>query len=295
MAGERVRLQAGNLRLEIRPEMGGSIAAFDWVDGSSTHPVMRDGRGATKVVDAACFPLVPFVNRIRSGRFTFRGREVRLVPNMAGDPSPLHGQGWLSPWVVDGADGRQALLRYRHRPGEWPWDYEAVQDFALDEAGLSLKLSCRNDSDEPMPCGLGLHPYFPCGAQTRIDTEVGCAWTVDEKVLPVDKVPATGAYDLKDRAICGQDLDNGFGSWSGRTDIRDPEWPFELRLTSAGTRYFHLYSPPQGGLFAAEPVTHANAALNAPEEQWAGLGLRVLPSGGEMSIELRLDVIRTRS
>ena len=47
----------------------------------------------------ASFPLVPFVNRIRGGRFTFRGREVRLAPNMAGDPSPLHGQGWLNPWT----------------------------------------------------------------------------------------------------------------------------------------------------------------------------------------------------
>ena len=49
------------------------------------------------VLDAASFPLVPYVNRIRGGRFTFRGREVRLAPNMAGDPSPLHGQGWLNP------------------------------------------------------------------------------------------------------------------------------------------------------------------------------------------------------
>ena len=51
----------------------------------------------------ASFPLVPYVNRIRGGRFTFRGREVRLAPNMAGDPSPLHGQGWLSPWQVERA------------------------------------------------------------------------------------------------------------------------------------------------------------------------------------------------
>ena len=27
--------------------------------------------------------------------------------------------------------------------------------------------------------------------------------------------------------------------------------------------------------FVAEPVTHANAALNAPEKEWAELGLRV--------------------
>ena len=61
------------------------------------------------MLDAASFPLVPYVNRIRDGRFTFRGREVRLAPNMAGDPSPLHGQGWLSPWTVEEPDERRAV------------------------------------------------------------------------------------------------------------------------------------------------------------------------------------------
>lgn len=295
MTGNRLKLHAGKLRLEVHPEMGGSIAAFDWSNGASVHPVMRDGSSASNVLGAAAFPLVPFVNRIRRGSFTFRGREVRLTPNMAGDPSPLHGQGWLNAWEVDGASNTEALLRYRHRPGEWPWEYEAVQEFRLDEGGLSLRLSCRNRSPEPMPCGLGLHPYFPCSSQTRIDTDVGCAWTIDEQVLPVEQVPAEGRYSLKDRAICGQDLDNGFGEWPGVTEIRNPDQPFDLRLEARAAHYFHIYSPSEGGFFAAEPVTHANAALNAPEEQWPELGLQVLPSGGEMSLEVRFDVIGKRS
>ena len=51
-----------------------------------------------------------------------------------------------------------------------------------------------------MPCGLGQHPYFPCGPQTRIDTRVTDAWTIDEHVLPVEKVPAEGRYDLTEPA-----------------------------------------------------------------------------------------------
>ena len=43
-----------------------------------------------------------------------------------------------------------------------------------------------------MPCGLGQHPYFPCGPETRIDTQVADVWTIDEHVLPVEKVPADG-------------------------------------------------------------------------------------------------------
>ncbi len=285
-------LACGRLLLQLSPSIGGAISAFEWAGEGSRASILRKCHTPLeKVLDACCFPLVPYVNRIRGGCFSFRGRTVRLSPNMAGDPSPLHGQGWLNPWNVERADETNAVLTYRHEPGEWPWEYEARQEFALDEDGLSIRLACRNRSNEPMPCGLGLHPYFPCGPDTRLDTRVAAAWTIDEHVLPVEKVPAKGRYDLHDRRICGQDLDNGFGGWGGETRMSDPDWPYELRLASPDARFFQVYSPPQGGIFVAEPVTHANAALNAPEIEWPDLGMRVLAPGEEMSLAARLDVV----
>jgi aldose 1-epimerase len=286
-----LQLSAGNLRLSLSPSIGGSISALEWTGDGGSRPILRECHSPLeKVLDAASFPLVPYVNRIRGGRFTFRGREVRLEPNMAGDPSPLHGQGWLNPWAVEAAGERAAVLAYRHEAGEWPWSYEARQEFAFDEGGLSLRLECTNLSAEPMPCGLGQHPYFPCGPQTRLDTRVSHAWTVDELGLPVAKVPAEGRYGLRDRPVCGQDLDNGFAGWGGDARMSDAEWPYELRLSSPDAGFFQLYSPPEGGIFVAEPVTHANAALNAPEEDWPELGLRLLAPGEAMGLAMRLDV-----
>lgn len=291
-SGTILTLSCGRLRLELSPSIGGAISAFEWAEARAARPILRKCHSRLeKVLDAGCFPLVPYVNRIRDGRFTFRGREVRIAPNMAGDPSPLHGQGWLNPWAVEQADERSVALTYRHDPGEWPWAYEARQKFALDEDGLSITLTCRNVSDESMPCGLGMHPYFPCGPETRLDTRVSSAWTIDEKVLPVAKVPAEGRYDLRDRLVCGQGLDNGFRGWGGEARMSDPEWPYSLRMSSGDARFFQLYSPPTGGIFVAEPVTHANAALNAPEKQWPELGMCVLEPGEEMSLMMRLDVI----
>ena len=246
--------------------------------------------GSTNVLEAACFPLVPFVNRIRGSRFTFRGREVAMRPNMAGDPSVLHGQGWLNPWHVLFARETEAELVFEHQAGEWPWTYEARQQFALDDGGMTITLSCFNTSTEPMPCGLGQHPYFPCGEMTMLDTEVTHAWEIDAQVLPTAKVPATGRFDLRNRKACGQGLDHGFGGWGGEARMTDPNWPAELVMTSADAHFFQLYSPKEGGLFVAEPVTHANAALNAPEAEWPELGLRVLDPGEEMSLTMRIDV-----
>jgi aldose 1-epimerase len=250
-------------------------------------------RRPENVLDACSFPLVPYVNRIRGGRFSFRGREVRLAPNMAGDPSPLHGEGWLHCWTVEQRGDRSAVLSFVHEGGEWPWCYEAQQEFALDDRGLSIGLICRNTSTEPMPCGLGQHPYFPCGPETRIDTQVTDVWTIDEHVLPVEKVPAEGRYDLRDRLVCGQSLDHGFAGWGGQARFVDRGWPYELRLSSPTARFFQLYSPPDGGIFVAEPVTHANAALNAPEQQWPELGMSVLQPGQTMRLDMRLEVIPT--
>jgi aldose 1-epimerase len=136
-----------------------------------------------------------------------------------------------------------------------------------------------------------MHPYFLCGPETRIATDVTHAWTVDENVLPVEEVPAVGRYQLGDRNVCGQGLDNGFGGWGGRAEFSDPAWPFRIAMASSTARFFQLYSPPQGGIFVAEPVSHANAALNAPEEQWPELGLNVLEAGEEMSLDMRIEVV----
>ncbi|HET7709358.1 MAG TPA: aldose 1-epimerase [Sphingomicrobium sp.] len=287
-----VTLSAGQLTLELNPAVGGSIARFDFADGQRKVPILRRGDGPPgDVLSAASFPLVPYVNRIRGGQFRFRGRTVRLTPNMPGDPSPLHGQGWLGRWRVAATSATEAALDYMHDAGEWPWPYLARQRFTLDDCGLGIELSCRNLAAEPMPCGLGQHPYFHCSAGTRLRTRVDHVWTIDQQVLPVERVAATGRYDLSDRAVCGLGLDHGFGGWGGEALLSDPDWSFDLAMSAPDARFFQLYSPEQGGIFVIEPVSHANTALNAPEEEWAELGIRVLGPGEDMALAMRLDLV----
>jgi aldose 1-epimerase len=290
-----VTLAAGPLVLTLSPRIGGSIARFEHVRGDDRFPILRGCEGSSDdVLAMGSFPLVPYVNRIRGGQFGFRDRIVRLAPNMAGDPSPLHGQGWLAAWDVLESSRDEAVMQFEHEAGEWPWAYVAEQRFELREDGLELWMSCTNSSDSPMPCGLGQHPYFHCGPLTRIETEVSHVWLIDEQVLPTEKVRAEGPYDLSDAAVYGMGLDHGFGGWSGRARLTDPDWPFELVMGSPDARFFQLYSPPSGGIFVAEPVTHANAALNAPESEWAELGMRILEPGESMSLTMRLEVTSGR-
>ncbi len=291
MAGDSLTLSSEILELRLSPSIGGAISNFALTAEGGSRPILRESHSPLEnVLDAACFPLVPFVNRIRGGCFTFCGRQVRLSPNMKGDPNPLHGQGWTSRWRVQSKSASDALIEFDHEPGEWPWAYCARQEFRLDANALHLQLTCRNSSSEPMPCGLGFHPYFPCGPQTRIHTQVEHVWTVDEDVLPVGRMPAVGRYSIADDPACSRDLDNGYDGWSGRTLLTDPDWPFEIELSSPQARFFQLYSPQNGGIFVAEPVTHANAALNQPEEDWEALGIQILEPGEEALLQARIAV-----
>ena len=135
-----------------------------------------------------------------------------------------------------------------------------------------------------MPCGLGQHPYFPCGPQTRLDTHVTAPGRSTSKVLPVDKVPAEGRYDLQRPP----GMRPGPGQRLRRLGRRGADDRPRLAVRSGCPRRKRISSSsirrPTGGIFVAEPVTHANAALNAPEEQWPELGMRVLEPGEEMSL-----------
>ena len=291
MDSSEIILRAGALRARLMPELGGAVAALTWSGDGKDWPVLRAPPARLgSVLETASFPLVPFANRIRGGAFAVGERIVRLTANFLPDPSPIHGHGWQNPWDVVACNETGAELHFAYPGGEWPWAYEARQLVSLDPAGLTIILSCVNRSDEPMPCGLGQHPYFPCTPDTRLATKVEQVWEIDENVLPIEVLAARGRYDLSDRLVCGQGLDHGFGGWGGVARFADPAWPFSILMSSPDAGFFQLYSPREGGFVAAEPVSQANAALNAPESDWPDLGIEVLAPGATGQLTMRVAI-----
>jgi aldose 1-epimerase len=284
-------LSNGPLKAVLAPAAGGSIARLDYADGAGGFEIFRGHDAPSASLESGCFPLVPYVNRIRGGSFMFREREVRIALNAAGDPSPLHGHGWQAPWEVVRSDENEAALLYRHAAGEWPWAYDAQQTFAIAPDRLTMTLSCTNRDEGDMPCGLGFHPYFPCNDATRLSTAVEHVWTVDADILPVERIQADGIYDVSDGPVCGRGLDNGYDGWSGAARFHYPDRPYDVEMSSPDGAFFQLYAPKSGGMFVAEPVTHANAALNAPEADWAALGIRVLAPGETMELTMTIAVM----
>ena len=286
MLNDWLALRAGNLTLDLAPEVGGSIARFRLGDQDLLRPAFD---GARDPGDMGNFPLVPFSNRIRNGRFTCDGRDIVLAPNLSGDHSPLHGQGWRRVWQVEQANETCATLSFAHDPGEWPWHYEARQQFVLDDDGLTVALSCRNLSYERMPCALAFHPYFPCDGATRLETSVTDVWLIDDHVLPTQRIPATGKFVPSNGPVCGRGLDHGYEGWSGVATI---DWGRGVRARMAAPcPRFQLYAPASGDFFVAEPVENANTALNLPQEDWRGAGIEMIKQGEERSLTMRMEIL----
>lgn len=265
-------LRRGAVETVLSPGCGGSVVRLtvDRADGSLD--LMRAASPAALLpcdpLSLGCFPLIPYSNRIDRGRFSYRGRDVAVVPNRPPMPHPIHGHGWQVPWQVGAVESGRAILGYRHEPDDWPWAYEARQDFALLEDGLRITVGITNTGTGTMPAGLGLHPYFPKPPGTRLTAPVEEVWDNDETMLPLRRTALPPGWDLA-RGVPMDDFlsDNGFFGWSGRARIDWPSRDAALEI-EADPAFGHLivYAPAGQPWFCVEPVSHMTDALNRPDE-----------------------------
>jgi aldose 1-epimerase len=274
-------------RLELVPGIGGSVAAFfaegprgrvDWM-----RPMPEAARVAGDVLEAACFPLFPFSNRIRRGAFPFEGRAVRMVHPYA---NAEHGHGWLSAWrVEESAADRATLVLDRAASEDWPFAYRATQAFALHPDRLEIRIAIRNTGTTRMPAGMGIHPYFPRTPRTTLHAGVDAIWETDAEVLPTALVPATPPRDPRaGLAVDEVALDNCFAGWNGRAEIDWPERGARLSMRAEGPLGFLVvYTPPGEPYFCAEPVSNATDAFNLAAAGRDDTGMVVLAPGEEAS------------
>jgi aldose 1-epimerase len=251
-------LRNADSRVILDAAHGGAVREFSWRGTAVLRPTADSD---TDPFSMACFPLVPYANRIAQGRFEFAGREVQLRRNWDLDPHPLHGQGWRSAWSVDYSSDSRAVLRIDAGGDDWPWQYRAVQEFALRTDGLAIRMSVENRSDSTMPAMLGLHPYFAPAATATVAARTRSVWLTDAGALPVKEIltPPDWSFDSP-RPVAGPDLDHCFEDWDGVATVR---WPDRiLDLAAQGCRSLHVYAPAGADFFCLEPQTAAAGALN---------------------------------
>jgi aldose 1-epimerase len=285
---EVVSLQSDGFVLEVSPSAGSAITRYAYEDGGSPLDLLRpasprDLESATPT-GMACFPLVPFSNRVREGRFTFRDRDVQLSPNFPPEPHAIHGHGWQTAWTVEEQSGSGLTTAFAHEADEWPFPYRAEQRYSLSAEALEVTIALTNTGDEPMPAGLGLHPYFVRTPESRLTTGVEKVWLSDVNAMPSELVTVPDEWDLNGMNPNDAALDNNFTGWSGTALI---EWPDRgARLTLTGDdmfRFLVVYTPPGEDFFCVEPVSNSIAAFNLAAEGRTDVGMAVVQPGERLS------------
>jgi aldose 1-epimerase len=287
-----VRLRRGDFGLDLCPHWGGAIAAFRNGDRALLRPAGETflERGDPRL--AACFPLVPFSNRIADARFSFRGQVYDLARNFPPEPHAIHGYGWQKPWEVGDASPSGAELTFRHAVSGTPFDYRARQIFALGENGLEVALEVTNAGDGPMPAGIGLHPYLPRTDGVTLRARLDHVWLPDERKIPQQRVPLPAAWDFaRGLPLAQLDLDHCFGGWDGRAELHWPETDLTLVIeTTPSLRHLVIYVPPGRDFFCIEPVSHVNDGFNLLERGVEGTGVRVLAPEQTLAGAIRFRV-----
>ena len=292
-------LTAADATVELAPDVGGAIAAFrhDGVDVMrATSPVARAARD---VRGFACYPLVPYSNRIANARLDFDGDRYRLARNLGDHPHCIHGVGWQRAWRVVANDRTSALLHLAHAPqgddaAAWPFAFEAWQSFSLaqstSQAMLTMTLSIASRDVRAFPAGLGWHPFFPRDDATELGFAADAIWDTDATRLPTKRRAVDPSISFATpRSIGDTRLDNVFAGWSGDAAIR---WPQARRQATIeadrSLAFLVVFVPDDRDWLAVEPVTHMTDAFNRFAAGERDTGTIVLAPGGVRSCTMRV-------
>ncbi len=278
---DEVVITEGPLEVVVLPEAG---ARLHRVRVFGHDILLTPGDPAVHLDDPffwGSYVMAPWCNRIEARPTDVASRTVEMASNFP-DGSAIHGQVYLRPWtrsadrefvVAGGGDG-------------WPWTYDVRQGIEMVGTTLRIVLRLTNTSADPMPAGMGIHPWFlrPVRVTVHADEFFG-----DNLATEPRPVPVHGPYDLRTMAAMADDLD---GTW---TSLAEP--PVELRWDGLGLRatmrtspavpYIVAASPGRVGAVAVEPETHAPQALRRLLGDEPG-GLAMLAPGDSLRMDIEL-------
>ena len=252
--------------------------------------------------------LFPFPNRIEKGRYTWKGKDYQL-PVSDAFGNAIHGFVMDRPWRVVVADAQTAVAEFQlsidapDRRDLWPSDFLIEVRYTLRKACLRADVRIVNAGQQPLPWGLGTHPYFraPLGSQSQlgqclVQVPAATTWELTD-CLPTGRVlPVDPERDLRQGAeLDGLKLDDvlsGIEHTNGTvvSSLLDPA--AGLMVTQVTDQIFRecvVFTPPGRPCVCIEPYTCVTNAINL-EPQGIDAGWRVLPVGGEIRTWFEIHV-----
>jgi aldose 1-epimerase len=181
--GQQWRIGHGDQEVTVC-EVGATLRAYrvgdhEVIDGFGPHEWSQSGRGQV---------LAPWPNRLADGRYEFNGVRAQAALDEPERHNAIHGLVRWLPWTLQTRHQNQISLRLQLHPTPgYPFSLLLEIEYHVGREGLMVTTRARSLEDDPIPFGLGFHPYVTAGPET-----------VDGAIL---HVPAHHTLDTDDRAL----------------------------------------------------------------------------------------------
>lgn len=239
-SGAQHEISLGEQRAVV-VEVGASLREYTWAGREVVQPFD---------VEAICdgahgSPLIPWPNRLADGRYTWDGEEHQVALTEPDKHNAIHGllrwRGWQ---VADRSVSRVVMATRIHPMPGYPFTVDVEVDYALSEAGLSVRTRATNRGERAAPYAQGHHPYLSPGAGACIDDcDVQIDATTQIETDPVRQLPtaiapvAGTSWDFTaPRRLGTRRIDHAFGGL-----VRDADGRSWMRLGAPDGRTASLW------------------------------------------------------
>ena len=259
--------------------------------------------------------LFPFPNRLRAGRFTANDRVFQLPLNDSAKVNAIHGFTPRNAWRVlnTSTDSESAEITGQFRLSVdrpdltefWPSDGAITLTYRLSLSALQVDAVIENFGAEPLPFGLGYHPYFqiPTAPGRPVDelslqTAASRIWTLRDSLPDGNASPVSPDLDFRtSRELGRMMLDHLYGGLEAAPRTREGRIvvatlchrsaPGRLEIEAdPAFRQLVLFTPPHRQAIAIEPYTCITDAVNLAATT-SESGWRTIAPGEQQSLSVR--------
>ena len=225
MSSSDITLKNSFLKAKIAPSIGGAITELTTSSGKEVLRTMSPTKQKRKdILGASLFVELPYTQSIHGGQFTYWGVLRKVPSNHVNSKDPLFGDGWKAVWTVVQRSENEVTLSFEHlqKTKGFPFTYKALITYSLQDNALIVKAQVTNLGMLPMPCGLGIHPFFTKAPGTLLSFKTKNVWSHnDDPITQPYKTPNSWSFEPP-KPLPDIQTNNCFGGFGQEARIQYP-------------------------------------------------------------------------
>ncbi|MFZ9160683.1 MAG: hypothetical protein ACO206_08430 [Aquirufa sp.] len=265
-----------------------NLAGLSLIDlpGSNNHPLESNPYHPSAL-------LTPWVNRVRNGNYSFKGKNYQLPINEPALGNAIHGLLARKSFILVKQSSSSVTLMHEYKGEEpnYPFPFQFQYTYTLTDSGaLEVTFKAINTGAGPLPFACGWHPYFSFPDTTVADLEINfkpiSRFLSDSQMIPLKEENLNGKQQFK---FSTDKIDHVFRLEPmeiHRTEFIDTKHQKRLILEQSSILFpFLVVFQPEGfSSVAIEPMTANTDAFNT------GDGLIELAPSEAFSGQIRLSI-----